>query len=212
MIEQAYNNNVLYRRCFPQYNNIPAALHKHEHHYRYHIGPCGNWPIPWNKIQCDLAWQYNVSVFDGSHGTRKEHYLPRPWRYSTRRWQLMMEQWHPKSKIYNVNPSGTTRAAYTSTTSASTAWPLEAPLRLDVRQNVTGIPIENNYYLTIKAKTDGGESYEVQVNDSGSWTQKFTISGTTSQCIITRSPQIRPGGKVQIRYVDTTISFGFNSK
>ncbi|MDW7777309.1 MAG: choice-of-anchor X domain-containing protein, partial [Methanosarcinales archaeon] len=81
--------------------------------------------------------------------------------------------------------------------------------RLDVLQNVTSIPTEDYYYLTVKGKTDGaGDLYAVQVYDSGTgWETKSTINSATNTWYNTSllATQIS-GGKVQIRYLDSDIS------
>jgi|GEM_PF-1249216 len=81
---------------------------------------------------------------------------------------------------------------------------------LEINQNVTGIQTEDNYYLTIRGKTDGDstESYNVQVYDPGSgWVTKSIInSGTNTWYNTSLTVSQISGGRVQIRYVDTNIS------
>ncbi|MCK5661631.1 MAG: hypothetical protein KAH86_09735, partial [Methanosarcinales archaeon] len=161
------------------------------------------------NYRVDANDTYDVFVFDGSIWNNRGTLSSTSWDASFN-YTLTANEYNgstPSVRFIDQTPAGTSQGNLDidylrvhSVTAGGTNY------RLEILQNVTGVPTEDNYLLTIKGKTDGGESYDVQVYDSG-WVTKSNISGTTNTWYNTSiSASAVSAGKVQIRYVDTTIA------
>ncbi|MCK5660862.1 MAG: cytochrome c3 family protein, partial [Methanosarcinales archaeon] len=120
------------------------------------------------NYRVDAGDNYDVYVYDGAWNNRgtlsSTSWAPFNYTLTTNEYNSGT----PSVRFIDQNPSGATQGNLDidylrihSVTAGGTNY------RLDILQNVTGIPVEDNYILTVKGKTDGGESYDVQVYDSG---------------------------------------------